>query len=79
MSTPIETDTINENDITNICRIAQGLLASGHYTHNHGDISPAVIREDYGNHVECVVTDALDVYDQIRDQWTWLCEEKLKG
>ena len=56
----------HEQDITNICSLASGLLASGHYT---------MTSKEAG---DSAVNDALRVYQDIRDRWQALENQKLK-
>jgi hypothetical protein len=56
----------HEQDITNICSLASGLLASGHYTMTSKEAK------------DSAVNDALRVYQDIRDRWQALENQKLK-
>ena len=56
----------HEQDITNICTIASGLLASGHYTTATKEVG------------DLAVNDALRIYQDIRDRRQALQNQKLK-
>ena len=56
----------HEQDIANICTVASGLLASGNYTTTTKEIEYSA------------VNDALRIYQDIRDRWQALQNQKLK-
>jgi hypothetical protein len=69
--------TPNENDLTNICRIAQGLLASGHFTcpiDENGESNPEIKRFDGGKERKPrrgyhVTGEAINLYKDIAFEW----------
>ena len=57
----------HEQDITNICIITSGLLASGHYTEAIGDGDPLTKLQQSGNRI--VTRSAIRIYEDICEKW----------